>query len=111
MGGLVIFSGITNSRTSSETPMGLSRPQVGMLVYDHTTSTMTNETFFGDEEGYGYWNGRMLHLPIGCGKGYLISFVPERARAGTFLSDDGSVGEKTGEAVSFEPISAQYIGG
>ncbi|KAH0612767.1 uncharacterized protein H6S33_009147 [Morchella sextelata] len=93
--------GITNSRTSSETPMGLSRPQVGMLVYDHTTSTMTNETFFGDEEGYGYWNGRMLHLPIGCGKGYLISFVPERARAGTFLSDDGSVGEKTGEAVVF----------
>ncbi|KAI5845045.1 hypothetical protein DFP73DRAFT_526511 [Morchella snyderi] len=89
--------GITNSRTSSETPLGLSRPQVGMLLYDHTTSTMTNETFFGDEN-YGYWNGRMLHLPIGCGKGYLISFVPERARAETFLSDDGSVGEKTGEA-------------
>lgn len=30
---------------------------------------------------------------------------------GTFLSDDGSVAEKTGEAVSFEPISAQYIEG
>ena len=50
-----------------------------MIVYDHTANTLKNisvEKFYGNHEGF--FHGELSHLPIGKGKGLILSLFGEK---------------------------------
>jgi hypothetical protein len=74
-------------------------PQAGMMVFDHNTNTLTNESY--GQLGMAYWYGSLNYMPLGKGKGFLINLMGEMAPAGVPLPDLPDRGDEHGDEVSF----------
>jgi hypothetical protein len=74
-------------------------PQGGMMVFDHTTNILTNESY--GLPGMAYWHGSLNHMPIGKGKGFLINLMGEMAPAGVPRQDLPHDSGEHGDPVSF----------
>jgi hypothetical protein len=74
-------------------------PQGGMMVFDHNTYALTNESY--GQPGMAYWHGSLNYMPIGKGKGFLINLMAEVAPAGVPLQDLPNRGDGHGDEVSF----------
>jgi len=83
---------------------GSAIPQSGMLVYDHKTNTLTNESF--GELGMAYWEGSVNHLKIGKREsaGFLIALMAETAPGGVPIEDTPGISDEHGSILSFEYI-------
>lgn len=73
-------------------------PQGGMMVFDHNTNTLTNESY--GLPGMAYWHGSLDFLPIGKGKGFLINLMGEMAPAGVPRDDKPDESDERGDPVS-----------
>ena len=91
-------SGIHTPRSASTAP-DLTIPQGGMMVFDHNTNTMTNESY--GQPGMAYWHGSLNYLPIGKGKGFLINLMGEMALAGVPRQDLPDISDEHGDPVRF----------
>ena len=76
-------------------------PQGGMLVFDHSTNTLTNESFGQPGSQMAYWDGSVDYLSIGTGKGFLISLMGGTALAGVPRDDLPPLNDEHGDPVSF----------
>jgi hypothetical protein len=76
-------------------------PQPGMLVYNHTTNEISHEEY--GEPGMAYWHGSLNYMPLGEGKGFLISLMGEVAPAGVPIEDLPDKSDEHGAAVSSIP--------
>jgi hypothetical protein len=73
-----------------------------MLVYDHKTGALTNESF--GQTGTAYWHGSANHLEIGKKSGFLIALMAESAPGGVPIVDDPDVNDEHGSTMSFEYV-------
>lgn len=80
--GTGVRSGYYNPQTASDWPDGVSMAQNGMLIYNHTSRSLRNETTRGYGDNEGFWHGTLQHLPIGCGRGMLLSLMAEKGTLG-----------------------------
>ena len=92
-------SGIHTPRSASTAPDLTMIPQGGMMVYDHSTSTLTNESY--GQPGMAYWHGSLNYLSIGKGKGFLINLMGEMALAGVPRQDLPDISDEHGDPASF----------
>ncbi|KAI9674493.1 MAG: hypothetical protein M1817_001831 [Caeruleum heppii] len=97
------IGGLTTERTSKDTANDTFYSQATMLSYNHSTLTLDSEDIYDEDEAYGYWHGMLKHLPIGGGKGFLISMLAERWPLQTPLGDVSGE-EETAEEVLFDSI-------
>ena len=93
--------GLWTPRSASDALDGLAVPLSGMLVYNHTTGALTNESF--GETGMAYWHGSANHLKIGKKDGFLIALMAETAPGGVPIEDDEAINDEHGSIVSFLP--------
>ncbi|KAG0636096.1 hypothetical protein HOY80DRAFT_386830 [Tuber brumale] len=98
------IGGLWTPRSSSDSPNGSALPQSGMLVYDHKTNILKNESF--GEPGMAYWHGSANHLKIGnqTSAGFLIALMAETAPGGVPIKDDLDVNDEHGSTLSFEYV-------
>ena len=77
-----------------------------MLVFDEANNSITKQDLYGTDEKNGYWQGNLIHLPIGNGSGYLISLMSVMKRADVpWIDTDGDSGNfENGTAVSLKYI-------
>ncbi len=79
--------------------------QSQIMEYDHTTDELTTETYYGESNNEGYWHGLLKHLPIGCGKGFLISLMAEKNPSGVYFPDVPVINDEQGQEVSISHMS------
>jgi len=91
--------GLWTPRSSSDSLDGLAVPLSGMLVYNHTTGALSNESF--GETGMAYWHGSVNHLKIGKKDGFLIALMAETGPGGVPIKDDPGANDEKGSSVSF----------
>ena len=94
-------SGIQTPRSDRAAPELRMIPQGGMMMFDHNTSTLTNESYGPPGNRMAYWHGSLNHLSIGQGKGFLISLMGEMAFTGVPREDLPFTSDKHGDPVSF----------
>jgi len=70
-----------------------------MIVYNHATGALTNESF--GETGMAYWHGSANHLKIGKNDGFLIALMAETGPGGVPIKDDAAINDEHGSSVSF----------
>lgn len=73
--------------------------QSEMIEYDHSTGEPTSEPFYRENNGDGYWHGLLKHLPIGCGKGFLVSLMAEKRPAGVYIAERPEINDEQGDEV------------
>jgi len=98
------IGGLWTPRSSSDSLNGYALPQSGMLVYDHKTNILKNESF--GEPGMAYWHGSANHLKIGNPKsaGFLIALMAETAPGGVPIEDAPGINDEHGSTLSFEYV-------
>ncbi|KAG0125102.1 hypothetical protein HOY82DRAFT_673246 [Tuber indicum] len=96
------IGGLWTPRSSSDSLDRFSVPQSGMLVYDHKTGALANESF--GQTGMAYWHGSANHLEIGKKSGFLIALMAESAPGGVPIVDDPEINDEHGSTLSFEYI-------
>ena len=77
-----------------------------MLEFDEANNSITKRDLYGTDEKMGYWQGNLIHLPIGNGSGYLISLMSVTRTADMpWVDTDGDSGNfENGTAVSLKDI-------
>ncbi|CUS07228.1 unnamed protein product [Tuber aestivum] len=103
------IGGLWTPRASNDSFERLAVPQSGMLVYDHKTGTLTNETF--GEPGMAYWHGSANHLEIGEKAGFLIALMAETAPGGVPIEDKPGINDEHGSGLSFEYVMLYDLDG
>ncbi|KAI9891894.1 MAG: hypothetical protein M1814_002279 [Vezdaea aestivalis] len=98
------LGGLRSPRSAKETPLNVSYPSPNMLVFNHKTNSLTSEKYYSPSENYGYWHGQLIHLPIGTGKGFLISLSAERGLLNNPIVDLPYTSDETGEEVLFTNV-------
>jgi len=93
------IGGIHTPRSASTAPDLQIIPQGGMMVFDHNTNTLTNESY--GQPGMAYWHGSLNYLPIGGKKGFLINLMGEMAPAGVPREDRPHESDEHGDPASF----------
>ncbi|KEF55831.1 uncharacterized protein A1O9_08582 [Exophiala aquamarina CBS 119918] len=92
------IGGASTPRTSRTTPIDRFEATSQMLVFDETTREISSSTYPGSRPGsrdYGYYHGKLLHLPIGSGAGYLLSLMSLAAPAyESWVDPDGDGGNR-----------------
>lgn len=77
-----------------------------MLVFNESSNSIRKQEYYDPESTDGYWQGNLIHLPIGNESGYLLSLMAVKRKADVSWPDyDGSSSNyENGTAVSLEYI-------
>lgn len=77
-----------------------------MLEYDESSKKITRSEYYSSSSTDGYWQGDLVHLPVGPGKGYLISLMSlTHTTTTSWVDQDGESGNfEIGKAVTLETI-------
>ncbi|KAI5799808.1 hypothetical protein EDC01DRAFT_764906 [Geopyxis carbonaria] len=100
------LGGVITPRSASDAPDNFFRPTKGMIVYDHDTKSIVNETnVFSENDSMGYWHGTLEPFIIGEGKGFMIALMSEAAKANSLIADDPDESDEFGTVdISFNEI-------
>lgn len=96
------IGGLWTPRSSSDSLDGFAVPLSGMVVYNHATGALTNESF--GETGMAYWHGSANHLKIGKKDGFLIALMAETGPGGVPIKDDPAINDEHGSSLSFRYV-------
>ncbi|KAK5046741.1 hypothetical protein LTR84_007502 [Exophiala bonariae] len=92
------IGGASTPRTSRTTPIDRFETTSQMLIFDETRREISSSNYSGswsDSGDYGYYHGKLLHLPIGSGAGYLLSLMSLAAPAyESWVDPDGDGGSR-----------------
>jgi len=77
-----------------------------MLVFDESSHSIAKQEYYAPGATDGYWQGNLIHLPIGNGSGYLISLMAASRTANLSWTDaDGD----SGNSEDANGVSLEYI--
>lgn len=101
-------SGEFDSTTSPTTPDDTIRATNQMLIFDEDDKSITKQKFYSADTVDGYWQGSLVHLPIGKSNssGYLMSLMSLSNPVGlSWIDPDGESGnQEEGTYVSLDSI-------
>ena len=82
-----------------------------MLVFDENSQNITKRTYYDSSDNDGYWQGSLIHLPVGNGSGYLISLMAvKRPVEDPWPDVDGETGNfENGTIVDLEYVQVYDI--